>query len=90
MRRHAVAAGTLLMLAASEDAEAQCGTSTQCAVSGGPECVASPSSLMPVTPGGDNPIWQIPNDEGNCGFESCWIFFYCPCGDPLAGAFCSG
>jgi hypothetical protein len=53
-------------------------------------CVPVPTSL-PALNTSVCPIkgdWEPGDENGNCGTESCYLIFRCPCGPPLAGAFC--
>lgn len=72
---------------ANDDPRKSCGSWRPCELSGGAEC-HPPSSLMPAYPDQAYP-YQVPGEDGNCGFESCWRIV-CPCGDPVSAENCLG
>jgi hypothetical protein len=91
MRITVVGALTLLLVLTAPkntSGEAACGWQRACSLTGGTECVAAPTSLTPMYPDPHNQILEQPTGAGNCGAQTCWVIFYCACGDPLASYVC--
>lgn len=79
----------MCIIVAHEDASArqqECGMPIACSFSGGVGCNPAPTSLQAIHPWPDG-LFEVPT-EGNCGYESCWIVFYCACGSGLSGSAC--
>lgn len=94
MKRRALllaAISLALVLGTGDSSWAQltnCGWTQPCYQTSNPNCVPAPTSLRPWMADDFNPIFQQPT-VGNCGSETCFIFFKCACGAPLASKTCN-
>jgi hypothetical protein len=64
-----------------------CGFDFACQGAG---CIASPTSLPSILPYDECPrLEDCPYETGGkCGTKSCFVFFRCPCGNPLGIGVC--
>jgi len=86
-----ISVACLLLFASPEGTRGDdggCGWDVSCSSTASEDCSAAPTSAQPMQPDPDNQILEDVKG-GNCGSESCYWFFRCACGKPLATKTCN-